>query len=120
MGQLAAEYGTIPTTASMSFLTADSLGSTRVVTTGGAVFSRHDYLPFGEEIDASMSDRSTVPGYGVSDNITEKFSGKERDAETGLDYFGARYLNSMQGRWMSPDWSAVPEAIPFADLSNPQ
>jgi RHS repeat-associated protein len=30
-------------------------------------------------------------------------TGKERDAETGLDYFGARYLSSTQGRWTSPD-----------------
>jgi len=36
------------------------------------------------------------------------FTGKERDAETGLDYFGARYLSSAQGRWTSPD-------EPFAD-----
>jgi RHS repeat-associated protein len=35
-------------------------------------------------------------------------SGKERDAETGLDYFGARYMSSTQGRWTSPD-------KPFAD-----
>ena len=32
-----------------------------------------------------------------------KFTGKERDAETGLDYFGARYLSSAQGRFTSPD-----------------
>jgi RHS repeat-associated protein len=31
------------------------------------------------------------------------FSGKERDAETGLDYFGARYMSSAQGRFTSPD-----------------
>jgi RHS repeat-associated protein len=31
------------------------------------------------------------------------FTGKERDQETGLDYFGARYLSSAQGRWTSPD-----------------
>ena len=31
------------------------------------------------------------------------FTGKERDAETGLDYFGARYMSSAQGRWASPD-----------------
>ena len=30
-------------------------------------------------------------------------SGKERDAETGLDYFGARYFSGAQGRWTSPD-----------------
>jgi RHS repeat-associated protein len=32
-----------------------------------------------------------------------KFTGKERDAETGLDYFGARYHSSAQGRFTSPD-----------------
>jgi RHS repeat-associated protein len=31
------------------------------------------------------------------------FTGKERDAETGLDYFGARYMSSAQGRFTSPD-----------------
>ena len=40
--------------------------------------------------------------------MTAKFTGKERDAETGLDYFGFRYLSSAQGRWTSPD-------APFAD-----
>jgi RHS repeat-associated protein len=35
--------------------------------------------------------------------MSEKFTGKERDAETGLDYFGARYMSSVQGRWMSAD-----------------
>ncbi len=47
--------------------------------------------------------------------MTAEFTGKERDAETGLDYFGARYLSSAQGRWTSPD-------APFADqhLEEPQ
>jgi len=49
-----------------------------------------------------------------------KFTGKERDAESGLDYFGARYYASNMGRWMSPDWSAKPWAVPYADLTNPQ
>lgn len=31
------------------------------------------------------------------------YTGKERDAETGLDYFGARYLSAAQGRFTSPD-----------------
>ena len=34
-------------------------------------------------------------------------AGKERDAESGLDYFGARYLSSAQGRWTSPDGPLV-------------
>ncbi len=47
-------------------------------------------------------------------------TGKERDAESGLDYFEARYMSSAQGRFTSPDWSAMPDAVPFADLSDPQ
>ena len=34
-----------------------------------------------------------------------RFTGKERDAESGNDYFGARYYASTMGRFMSPDWS---------------
>jgi RHS repeat-associated protein len=49
-----------------------------------------------------------------------KLTGKERDAESGLDYFGARYYSSGQGRFTTPDWSAEPEPIPYADLKNPQ
>jgi RHS repeat-associated protein len=36
-------------------------------------------------------------------NRSSQFTGKERDAETGLDYFGARYFSSPQGRFTSPD-----------------
>ncbi len=36
-------------------------------------------------------------------NVRQKFGSKERDAETGLDYFGARYFASVQGRFTSPD-----------------
>jgi RHS repeat-associated protein len=51
-------------------------------------------------------------------------TGKERDPETGEqngnDYFGARYYASSMGRFMSPDWSAIPAAVPYAKLENPQ
>jgi RHS repeat-associated protein len=47
-------------------------------------------------------------------------TGKERDAETGLDYFGARYYSGAQGRWTSPDWSAKPQPVPYAKLDDPQ
>jgi RHS repeat-associated protein len=47
-------------------------------------------------------------------------TGKERDAESGLDYFGARYYGSSMGRFMSPDWVDVPDSIPYADMDNPQ
>ena len=48
------------------------------------------------------------------------FTGKERDAESGLDYFGARYYASNMGRWMSPDWAAKATPVPYAKLDNPQ
>ena len=49
-----------------------------------------------------------------------RYTGKERDTESGLDYFGARYYGSGIGRFSSPDWSSTPEAIPYADTGNPQ
>lgn len=49
-----------------------------------------------------------------------RFTSKQRDAESGLDYFGARYFSSAEGRFTSPDWSATPEPIPYADLKDPQ
>jgi RHS repeat-associated protein len=47
-------------------------------------------------------------------------TGKERDAESGNDYFGARYYASSMGRFMSPDWSAKAEPVPYAKLNDPQ
>jgi RHS repeat-associated protein len=49
-----------------------------------------------------------------------KFTGKERDSESGLDYFGARHYSSNMGRFMSPDYSDGPDTVPYADLRNPQ
>ena len=49
-----------------------------------------------------------------------KFTGKERDTETGLDDFEARYYSSQFGRFHTADWSAIPAAVPYADLGNPQ
>jgi RHS repeat-associated protein len=54
---------------------------------------------------------------GYSDwNNHYKFTGKERDAESGLDYFGARYYGSSMGRFTSPD----PKGISIRHLLNPQ
>ncbi len=122
-GELAAEYTTGALTVSgTQYLTTDHLGSTRMVTgglgspSGQTVF--HDYQPFGYEILAGISGRSA--SYGETDNPRQKFTGKERDAETGLDYFGARYFSSAQGRFTSPDWSAAPEPVAYANLGDPQ
>jgi RHS repeat-associated protein len=104
-GQLIAEYATGGATGSgTSYLMQDHLGSTRVVTDAtGAVKARRDYLPFGEEIAANMGVRSSVAGYSTSDGTRQKFTGQERDTESGLDYFRARYFSSAQGRFTSPD-----------------
>ncbi len=48
------------------------------------------------------------------------FTGKERDPESNLDNFGARYDSSSMGRFMSPDWSDDPDPVPYADLNDPQ
>ena len=47
-------------------------------------------------------------------------TGKERDTESGNDYFEARYYASSMGRFLSPDWSAKEEPVPYAVLSDPQ
>jgi len=107
-GQLTAEYGP-STDAGTDYLTGDALGSTRVVTDGSAVVKRrYDYLPFGEEIPLGTNGRAApyqVGGYPSvpPDVVDEKFTGKERDAETGMDFFGARYFAGAQGRFTSPD-----------------
>jgi RHS repeat-associated protein len=60
-------------------------------------------MPFGEELGSGVGGRTPGMGFSVSDGIRQKFTSKERDVETGLDYFGARYFASNQGRFTSPD-----------------
>jgi RHS repeat-associated protein len=52
--------------------------------------------------------------------IASRYTGKERDTESGLDYFGARYYASNMGRFMSPDWAAKAEPVPYSKLDDPQ
>jgi RHS repeat-associated protein len=86
-GRLQAEYKNGLTL----FIHGDHLGSTHLVTyMNQSAYDNLDYLPFGEQI---------AGGTGT----THKFTGKERDSESGLDNFGARYNSSQYGRWMSPD-----------------
>ena len=106
-GQLVAEY-TNPwrQETGTRYLTADHLGSTRVVTgEDQGVLSRHDYLPFGEEIGTAYGGRLSVTGYTASrlDGPTQKFTGQERDGESQLDYFNARYFAGAGGRFTSVD-----------------
>ncbi len=91
----------------------DALGNVRVVTDeSGQVIERHDYLPFGEE--CTIGACATNPGVGTGQPL--KFTGKERDAETGLDYFVARYYGSKIGRFTTTD----PVMTIQANLVDPQ
>jgi RHS repeat-associated protein len=86
------------------YVTADHLGSTRVVTgSNGTAVARYDYLPFGEEMGAGVGARTTAMGYGGNDLTRQKFTSKERDAESKMDYFGARYYLNTEGRFSSVD-----------------
>ena len=59
-------------------------------------------------------------GLYAYDAVGYKFTGQERDAESGLDEFGARYYASSLGRFMIPDWAGKPTAVPYANYGNPQ
>jgi RHS repeat-associated protein len=106
----------------LQWLVQDHLGSTRmVVDRSGSLggIKRDDFAPFGEELYAGIRRNGMGQGqYGYGpppSNVRQKFGSKERDIETNLDYFGARYYASAQGRFVSPD-----EAFADQDQSNPQ
>jgi RHS repeat-associated protein len=65
--------------------------------------SRHDYLPFGEELFAGVGGRTSAQGYSATDGVRQHFTGYEMDAETGLNFAQARYQSSVQGRFTSVD-----------------
>jgi RHS repeat-associated protein len=111
LGRLAAEYSKeTPTSTGTSYLFTDMLGSTRAITSKtGAMTECYDYLPFGRMLSTSDNGRSSIgclqsnPDAQITSNASQKFTGKERDQETGLDYFLARYYSGAQGRFLSPD-----------------
>ena len=113
MGRSIAEYTPIDTAQgdslaapTVSYLTADHLGSPRINTdASGAVLARHDYHPYGEEITTTQ--RTAHPDYS-GDSVRKKFTGYERDGETDLDFAQARYYPARVGRFSSPDPISTP------------
>jgi len=70
----------------------DALGSVRAVTdAAGQVVARHDYFPFGDE-------PASAP-----DPAAQRFTGAERDRESSMDYFQARYYMQRLGRFTTAD-----------------
>jgi RHS repeat-associated protein len=91
-------------TGSPTYRMTDHLGSlVGTLSSAGAVVSSEDLAPFGEIFAGGSADPFV-------------FTGKERDSESGNDYFGARYYSSNMGRFLSPD----PSGLAFADPTNPQ
>jgi RHS repeat-associated protein len=104
-GQLAAEYysdnAPVPP-CSTCYLSWDHLSSTRLITDhSGNLVTRHDFLPFGEEIASGSGGRNSE--FGQSDIVNQKFTGQEHDSESGPDFFSARYLSAVMGRFTSAD-----------------
>jgi RHS repeat-associated protein len=101
-GSLLATYANNTTYFNLS----DWLGTKRVVANpDGTVAETCLSLPFGDELNCTGADPSP-----------QHFTGKERDSESGNDYFGARYYGSSMGRIMSPD----PESATPLQVLNPQ
>jgi RHS repeat-associated protein len=98
--------------AAVEYYHLDGIGSVRAVTdAAGQVVERHDYLPYGEECLTGG-----CGGAGGGGHQPLRFTGKERDPETGLDYFGARYLDVRFARFHTVD----PVQTWSANLADPQ
>jgi RHS repeat-associated protein len=82
----------------LHFYLDDPLGTRRAQTNYAGVLEQTcSSLPYGDALSCTGGDLAAPTEH--------HFTGKERDAESGNDYFGARYYASSMGRWMSPDWS---------------
>ena len=93
-----AGYGYIPndtTKEETFFYHSDHLGSTSYITDDKANITQYDaYLPYGELL---------VDEHSSSEDLPYKFNGKEMDEETGLYYYGARYMNPVTSIWYGVD-----------------
>jgi len=110
-------------TGAIYYFFSDHLGSSRVVTdSAGTIVEESDYYPFGGE-------RIIVDS--LDNNY--KFTSKERDAESGLDFFLARHYSYNVGRFLQPDefqggpvdlFSSndplPPGPLPYAEITSPQ
>jgi RHS repeat-associated protein len=93
------------------FYHSDHLGSATMISDyKGDEYQRIEYTPYGE----TWVEKTQNTG---SEFLPYKFTGKEMDEETGLYYYGARYLDPKYSRWISVD-PALGEYIPGAGKSD--
>jgi RHS repeat-associated protein len=104
----------------LHFQLTDPLGTRRVQTnSAGEAELDCQSLPFGDQLNCFPD--PNAPGNDQDEDATGMltgihFTGKERDTESGLDYFGARYYGSSMGRFLSPD----PTFLNIRKVFNPQ
>ena len=117
-GKLAAEYSTAPPeqNPTTKWTVTDQLGSPRVLVDSlGQVVSRRDFMPFGEEIFPDGVHRTTSLKYTYADNVRQKFTGYQKDEETGLDFAEARMYENRHARF-----TAVDPLLASGKNANPQ
>ena len=73
-------------------MTKLTLSSSWITDTSSSVKQHLQYLPFGEQF---------IDQRQIGHDIRFKFTGKERDSETGYSYFGARYYDAGLSVWLS-------------------
>ena len=94
------------------FYHSDHLGSAQLVTDcNGDEYQRIEYTPYGETWIDLKTQISLIA------KLPYKFSAKELDEETGLYYYGARYLDPKYSRWISAD-PALGDYIPKAPIND--
>jgi RHS repeat-associated protein len=106
--KLIAEYSsaTPPANPTTNYTATDLLGSPRVITnSSGTVTSRRDFMPFGEELFADGQNRTVGDHYSQSgqDSVRKRFTGYEKDMETGFDFAEARMYDNRYGRFTAVD-----------------
>jgi RHS repeat-associated protein len=104
--KLIAEYTTeeLPEVRTTSYTITDQLSSPRVIVNAlGAVVSRRDFMPFGEEVTPDGTYRTTGLKYGQTDSVRQKFTGYQHDEETELDFAEARMYENRYGRFTAID-----------------
>ncbi|MBM7024261.1 RHS repeat-associated core domain-containing protein [Treponema sp. Marseille-Q4523] len=111
--KLEASYGQSDEWHHQYYYHPDHLGSAQLITDyEGNEYQRIEYTPYGELWVEKKTEKEEGLRY-----LPYKFTAKEQDEETGLYYYGARYLDAKYSRWLSAD-PAVNDYIPQAPVND--